>query len=179
MGLDLRCSAGGTVDINNDQIRQSRQRIPSRTVGANKLPESLARSWWVSGLIRCCPATLRKGRGVSFPLLNRVTRRHPLYGGLRREGMAQGRATAQPCLIVPRELSTMDESAGCNRSRRNKASLGMADHWTRLFKTRSISPTVRDTPSKLLPDLFQGVVCPLAKPSGTVSVKTKKPAIQV
>jgi len=33
-------------------------------VGANKLSESLARSWWVFDLIRCCPATLRKGRGV-------------------------------------------------------------------------------------------------------------------
>ena len=72
----LNCSAGGTVDSKYGQTRKSRQRIPSRTAGATKLSESLARSWWVFDLIRCCPATLRKGRGVSFYGLNRADKWH-------------------------------------------------------------------------------------------------------
>jgi hypothetical protein len=54
-------------------------------------------------------------------------------GGPRREGMAQGRATAQPCLILPLATSFWSR-AGCNTGRRNESRVGSGYHCSWVFK---------------------------------------------
>ena len=127
-GLGLLCSARGRVGNNAQTRNQIRQLFPSRR-------HSLARRLLGVCANDCRPATLRKGSGV-ISGLNRVTAENRIWRlRMRRNG---ARPSDSPTLLKkPRELSTMNESAGCNSGRRNQPSLGMADHWTRLFKVEA------------------------------------------
>lgn len=93
----------------------------------------------VSGRIA---STTVKSRGGDFQpssLLNRVATTNRVRRGAG-EGMAQGRATAQPCLIG-RPSSSYCERAGCNSAERDYRRLGTGNHWPRLFKSEAIRPT--------------------------------------
>lgn len=104
----------------------SRDRLARRSLGASSNS--------------CRPATSSNGCGVTFhDSLNRVTTGNRVRRAAG-EGLAQGRATAQPCLIG-RSGSSYCERAGCNRSPREKASLGTGNQWTRRFKSEAIRPT--------------------------------------
>lgn len=110
---------------------------------------------------------LKTSAGFFLPL-NRVTAENRFRRlRMRRNG---ARPSDSPTLLNSAAGGLYWPKAGCNSGRRNKASVGMANHCARLLKMRSDSPTVRNAPSKpLLTKEVRGGLCSLL-PSGTVSV---------
>lgn len=130
---------------NRDSVQHLREHVSRSTTRSGNSPR------------QCCNA------GGGFFFIQPCTHRE----SLRRtagEGMARGRATAQPRLIG-RASSPIDQSAGCNTGPRKQASVGDGDHCVRVFQVRSDRPTVSGRRSIPLPENALGVVCAPLTPS--------------